>query len=39
LEQENLKRGLYYEITKKKTISYAFINLIGNIQEYNIGKI
>jgi len=29
----------YYETTKKKTISCIFINLMGNIQEYNIGKI
>jgi len=29
-----------YEITpKKETISCAFINLMGNIQEYNVGKI
>jgi len=35
-----LKRGLCYEtVPKKKTISYAFTNLIGNIQEYNAGKI
>jgi len=38
-EQENLKRRLCYEITKKKTISYIFINLMENIQEYNTGKI
>ena len=31
---------LYYEITpKKETISCIFINLMGNIQEYNMGKI
>jgi len=29
----------YKMIPKKKTISYAFINLMGNIQEYNVGKI
>jgi len=28
-----------YETTKRETISHTFINLIGNIQEYNIGKI
>ena len=34
-EEENC-----YEITpKKETISYMFINLIRNIQEYNAGKI
>jgi len=31
---------VYYEMTpKKETISYMFINLIGNTQEYNAGKI
>ena len=39
LEQGNLKRRLYYETTKKETISCTFINLMGNIQEYNVGKI
>ena len=30
----------YYEITsKKKIISYTFINLIENVQEYNIKRI
>jgi len=24
---------------RKKTISHAFINLIGNIQKYNVGKL
>jgi len=29
-----------YEMTsKKETISYTFINLMGNTQEYNAGKI
>ena len=39
LEQGNLKRRLYYETTKKETISCTFVNLMGNIQEYNVGKI
>jgi len=30
----------YYEMTpKKETISHTFINLMGNIQKYNMGKI
>jgi len=28
-----------YETTKRETISYVFINLMENIQEYNMGKI
>ena len=39
LEQGNLKRRLYYETTKKETVFHIFINLMGNIQEYNVGKI
>ena len=40
LGQGNLKGRLYYEMTpKKKTISYIFINLMENTQEYNIEKI
>jgi len=35
-----LKGGLYYELAlKKENISYAFINLIENLQKYNTGKI
>ena len=38
--RENLKERLCYEITpKKETISYIFINLMENTQEYNMGKI
>jgi len=40
LGQGNLKRGPCYEIVpKEETISHIFINLMGNIQEYNAGKI
>ena len=36
----NLEEGACYEtVPKEETISYTFINLMGNIQEYNIGKI
>ena len=36
----NMILSHYYEMTsKKKTISCTFINLMGNIQEYNVGKI
>ena len=31
-------RPCYKMTSKKETISYMFINLIGNIQEYNVGK-
>ena len=32
--------SLCYKITpKKETISHTFINLMENIQEYNVGKI
>ena len=34
-----IKLDSCYKTTKKKTISHAFINLIENIQEYNVGKI
>ena len=38
--RENLKGRLCYEMTpKKETISYIFINLMENTQEYNMGKI
>ena len=49
LQQENyldsqikgiIRNTRYYKtIPKKETISHAFVNLMGNIQEYNIGKI
>ena len=29
----------YETVSKEETISHIFINLIGNIQEYNAGKI
>ena len=35
-----MKEGPCYELApKKKNISYAFINLIGNLQKYNTRKI
>ena len=38
--QRTLKKRSYYKtIPKKKTISHAFINLMGNIQKYNTKKI
>ena len=40
LGQRTLKKRSYYKtIPKKKTISHAFINLMGNIQKYNTKKI
>jgi len=40
LGQENLKRELYYEIVLgKEIISCTFLNLVDNIQEYNIRRI
>jgi len=32
-------RHYYKTVSKEETISHAFINLMGNIQEYNMGKI
>ena len=38
--RDNGKKKKYYKTTsKKKTISYIFINLIENIQEYNVERI
>jgi len=31
--------GCYETVPKEETISYTFINLMGNIQKYNAGKI
>ena len=40
LEQGDLKRGPCYEmVPKEETIFHMFINLMGNIQEYNMEKI
>jgi len=33
------KDKCYEIVSKEKTISHIFINLIGNIKEYNTGKI
>ena len=38
-EMDNLQDPYCYETTKKKTVFHVFINLIGNIQEYNVEKI
>ena len=40
LKQENLKGRLCYKtVPKEETIFHVFINLMGNIQKYNMGKI
>ena len=38
-EMDNLQDPYCYETTKKKTVFCVFINLMGDIQEYNTGKI
>ena len=38
-QKEHSEPDCYKTVPKKETIFYIFINLMGNIQEYNVGKI
>ena len=38
-EHDKIMEECYKMVSKTETISYTFINLIGNIKEYNMGKI